>query len=84
MEEILLDRQLHIFAYSQPAAVRELLSQHRSGSSDRQKILLSLVVLGEWLRASFEPADQESWLMPACIERDVTSSRTKSSNGNAL
>ncbi len=55
MEEILLDRQSHIFDYLQPAAVRELLDRHRSGESDHHKILFSLVVLEEWLRASFVP-----------------------------
>jgi len=52
MEEILLDRQSHIFDYLQPTAVRELLDQHRSGASDHHKILFSLVVLEEWLRAN--------------------------------
>lgn len=56
MDEMLLDRQSHIFDYLQPAAVRELLDQHRSGASDHHKILFSLVVLEEWLRASFVPA----------------------------
>lgn len=56
MEEILLDRQSHIFDYLQPAAVRELLDRHRSGASDHHKILFSLVVLEEWLRASFVTA----------------------------
>jgi asparagine synthase (glutamine-hydrolysing) len=56
MDEILLDRQSHIFNYLQPAAVRELLDQHRSGAGDHHKILFSLVVLEEWLRASFVPA----------------------------
>jgi asparagine synthase (glutamine-hydrolysing) len=56
MEEILLDRESHIFDYLQPAAVSKLLDQHRSGESDHHKILFSLVVLEEWLRASFVPA----------------------------
>jgi len=53
MDEILMDRESQIFDYLQPAAVRELLDQHRSGASDNHKILFSLVVLEEWLRASF-------------------------------
>jgi len=56
MEGMLLDRQSHIFDYLRPAAVSELLDQHRSGASDHHKILFSLVVLEEWLRASFVPA----------------------------
>jgi len=56
MEGMLLDPQSHIFDYLRPAAVRGLLDQHRSGASDHHKILFSLVVLEEWLRASFVPA----------------------------
>jgi asparagine synthase (glutamine-hydrolysing) len=56
MEGMLLDPQSHIFDYLRPAAVRGLLEQHRSGASDHYKVLFSLVVLEEWLRASFVPA----------------------------
>jgi asparagine synthase (glutamine-hydrolysing) len=56
LDEMLLDKQSHIFDYLRPAAVRELLDQHRSGASDHHKILFSLVVLEEWLRASFATA----------------------------
>jgi asparagine synthase (glutamine-hydrolysing) len=56
MEGMLLDPQSHIFDYLRPAAVRRLLEQHRSGASDHHKILFSLIVLEEWLRASFVPA----------------------------
>jgi asparagine synthase (glutamine-hydrolysing) len=56
MEGMLLDPQSCIFDYLQPAAVRSLLERHRSGASDHHKILFSLVVLEEWLRASFVPA----------------------------
>jgi len=56
MEGMLLDPQSHIFDYLRPAAVRGLLEEHRSGASDHHKVLFSLVVLEEWLRASFVPA----------------------------
>jgi asparagine synthase (glutamine-hydrolysing) len=56
LEGMLLDPQSHIFDYLQPAAVRGLLDQHRSGASDHHKILFSLVVLEEWLRTSLVPA----------------------------
>jgi asparagine synthase (glutamine-hydrolysing) len=56
MEGMLLDPQSNIFDYLRPAAVRGLLEQHRSGANDHHKILFSLVVLEEWLRASFVPA----------------------------
>jgi asparagine synthase (glutamine-hydrolysing) len=56
MEEMLLDPQSHIFDYLRPAAVRGLLEEHRSGTSDHHKVLFSLVILEEWLRTSFVPA----------------------------
>jgi asparagine synthase (glutamine-hydrolysing) len=56
MEGMLLDPQSHIFDFLRPAAVRGLLEEHRSGASDHHKVLFSLVVLEEWLRASFIPA----------------------------
>lgn len=56
MEEMLLDPQSHIFDYLQPSAVRALLDQHRSGANDHHKTLFSLVVLEEWMRASFVTA----------------------------
>jgi asparagine synthase (glutamine-hydrolysing) len=56
MEGMLLDPQSNIFDYLRPAAVRGLLEQHRSRANDHHKILFSLVVLEEWLRASFVPA----------------------------
>ncbi len=56
LEGMLLDPQSNIFDYLRPAAVRGLLEQHRSGANDHHKILFSLVVLEEWLRASFVPS----------------------------
>ena len=56
MEEMLRDDQSLIFDHLRPAAVRTLLEEHRSGASDHHKILFSLVVLEEWLRASFVTA----------------------------
>jgi asparagine synthase (glutamine-hydrolysing) len=56
MEDMLLDPQSHIFEYLRPAAVRALLEQHRSGANDHHKTLFSLVVLEEWMRASFVTA----------------------------
>ena len=51
MEDILLDRGSHLFQYLRPGAVRELLTQHKSGQRDNHKILFSLVVFEEWMRA---------------------------------
>jgi asparagine synthase (glutamine-hydrolysing) len=56
MEGMLLDPQSYIFDYLRPAAVRGLLEQHRSGSSDHHKTLFSLVVLEEWMRGRFVTA----------------------------
>ena len=56
MDGMLLDRQSFIFDYLRPSAVRGLVDEHRSGASDHHKVLFSLVVLEEWLRASFVPA----------------------------
>jgi asparagine synthase (glutamine-hydrolysing) len=50
MDEILMDSGSLMYQYLQPRAVRELLIQHRSRTSDNHKILFSLVVFEEWLR----------------------------------
>ncbi len=52
MAETLLDRGSRIYEYLRPGAVRELVSQHSSGREDNHKILFSLVVLEQWLRAN--------------------------------
>ena len=51
MEQILLDRASLIYQYLRPSAVREMFEQHRSGQSDNHKVLFSLVVFEEWIRA---------------------------------
>jgi asparagine synthase (glutamine-hydrolysing) len=51
MEDILLDHGSHLFKYLRPSAVQEMLRQHRTGNEDNHKILFSLVVFEEWLRA---------------------------------
>jgi asparagine synthase (glutamine-hydrolysing) len=50
LENILLDRQSHIYQYLQPSAVQELFKQHQSGRNDNHKVLFSLVVFEEWLK----------------------------------
>jgi len=55
MGEILQDNDSKIYQYLRPAAVRELFEQHASGRNDNHKILFSLLVLEEWLRANEEP-----------------------------
>ena len=55
MAETLLDSDSKIYQYLRPNAVRELLEQHASGRHDNHKVLFSLVVFEEWLRAHAEP-----------------------------
>ena len=51
MEKIFLDRESLIYQYLQPSPVQELFHQHQSGQKDNHKVLFSLVVFEEWLRA---------------------------------
>jgi asparagine synthase (glutamine-hydrolysing) len=55
MADTLLDRDSKIYQYLRPSAVRELFEHHASGRQDNHKILFSLVVFEEWLRAHAEP-----------------------------
>ncbi len=55
MTETLLDGGSRIYQYLRPSAVREVFEQHASGRQDNHKILFSLVVLEEWLRAHEAP-----------------------------
>jgi len=50
-DEILLDRESLIYQYLRPSSVSEMLRQHQSGEQDNHKVLFSLVVLEEWMRA---------------------------------
>ena len=55
MAETLLDSSSKIYDYLRPEAVRGILEQHVSARQDNHKILFSLIVFEEWLRASEEP-----------------------------
>ena len=55
MAQTLLDHSSKIYQYLRPAAVGELFEQHTSRRQDNHKILFSLVVFEEWLRAHEEP-----------------------------
>ena len=55
MAETLLDGSSRIYEYLRAGAVRELFEQHSSGREDNHKILFSLVVFEEWLRAHESP-----------------------------
>jgi asparagine synthase (glutamine-hydrolysing) len=54
MADTLLDSSSRIYQFLRPAAVRETFEQHASGREDKHKILFSLVVFEEWLRAQDE------------------------------
>lgn len=56
MADTLLDSTSKIYQYLRPPAVREIFEQHASSRQDNHKILFSLVVFEEWLRAQEEPA----------------------------
>jgi asparagine synthase (glutamine-hydrolysing) len=55
MTDTLLDSESRLYQYLNPAAVRELFEQHSSGRQDHHKILFSLVVFEQWLRAHEVP-----------------------------
>lgn len=55
MAESLVDSSSKIYQYLNPNAVSKLLEQHGSGRQDNHKMLFSLVVFEEWLRAHEEP-----------------------------
>ena len=55
MADTFLDGGSKMYQYLRPSAVRELFEQHSSGRRDNHKILFSLLVFEEWLRAHKEP-----------------------------
>jgi asparagine synthase (glutamine-hydrolysing) len=55
MREMLLNGESRIYQYLRPGAVKELFDQHAAGRHDNHKVLFSLVVFEEWLRAHDAP-----------------------------
>ncbi len=55
MVETLLESSSQIYQYLQASAVRKLLDEHASGRRDNHKVLFSLVVLEQWMRANESP-----------------------------
>ncbi len=51
IEGLLLDHRSLMYAWLRPEVVRQLFDAHISGKNDNHKILFSLVVFEEWLRA---------------------------------
>ena len=58
MSEYLLDETSLMYQWLEPAAVRSLFEDHRAGRHDRHKMLFSLVVFEEWLRANHAGANE--------------------------
>ncbi len=50
LPEMLLDEKSLMYRLLNPAAVRRLLEDHRSGRADNHKLLFSLVMVEQWLR----------------------------------
>jgi asparagine synthase (glutamine-hydrolysing) len=53
----LVDPDSEIFQFLRPAAVRTLVESHIAGREDNHKILFSLVLFEQWLRAHGEPVE---------------------------
>ncbi len=51
MPDLLRDPQSHLFEFLDPAPTARLLEQHQRGQRNNYRILFSLVLLEEWLRA---------------------------------
>lgn len=56
MADVLLDPSSRMYEFLFPSSVRSLFELHASGRQDHHKILFSLVVFEEWLRAHEETA----------------------------
>jgi asparagine synthase (glutamine-hydrolysing) len=52
MDAILLDDGSLMYEFLEPGSVRRLLGEHKRGTADNHKVLFSLVVLEQWLRAN--------------------------------
>ena len=50
LPEMLLSKDSLMFDLLEPAPVKALLDNHRSGRQDNHKVLFSLVMLEQWLR----------------------------------
>jgi asparagine synthase (glutamine-hydrolysing) len=61
----LLDGTSLMFEFLKPQAVSRLLDEHRSGRRDNHKMLFSLVVLEEWLRANAGALPRQGAAEPA-------------------
>ena len=55
MTDILRDENSRIYQYLRPGVVQRLLEEHGAGRNDNHKVLFSLVLFEEWLRAHETP-----------------------------
>jgi asparagine synthase (glutamine-hydrolysing) len=51
LSDLLLNKDSLMFAYLDPSKIRALLFEHKSGRHDHHKILFSLVMFEQWMRA---------------------------------
>jgi asparagine synthase (glutamine-hydrolysing) len=57
LSQTLLDESSLMFRILDPANVRQLLDDHRSGREDNHKLLFSVVMFEQWLRAVHAPSN---------------------------
>ena len=53
---MLLDSESLMYSYLDRPAVGRLLDEHRAGRNDNHKLLFSLIVFEQWLRANDRPS----------------------------
>ena len=61
LPDMLLDRESLMFQLLEPARSRLLLDEHRSGRHDNHKLLFSLAMFEQWLRAVAVRPDQPAF-----------------------
>ena len=69
LSDYLLDGESLMFQFLNPSPVSRLLDEHRAGRRDNHKLLFSLVVLEEWLRANCAPAPVAPAAPPSAASR---------------
>lgn len=60
MEEILMNTESYLYQYLKPSAVQRIFREHKLGRSDCHKVLFSIVLFEEWLRAQYSSDRYES------------------------
>jgi asparagine synthase (glutamine-hydrolysing) len=67
ISELLLDDSSLMFGLLDPKPVRRILESHQTGRQDNHKLLFSLVMLEQWLRASCSPQERFTAVAPQGI-----------------